>query len=100
MKRASARSPRKNHSPLPRSHMDSIPEVERFRTSTPPAALSDAHRRTLEEESSISPAVVDGRGYWTATRRVQLEGLVRAYQRRVPALVLPTFSPDGETTSL
>jgi Domain of unknown function (DUF3854) len=64
------------------------------------APLSEAHRRMLEEESSISPAVVEGRGYWTATRRAQLEGHVKPYQRRVPALVLPTHSPDGESTSL
>ncbi len=54
----------------------------------------------LEEESSIAPQVIAGRGYWTATRRIQLEGLVKPYQRRVPALVTPTYSPDGITTSL
>jgi len=70
------------------------------RTPTPPPALSDEHRTTLEEESSISRAVVEGRGYWTATRRAQLENLVKPYQRRVAALVVPTYSPDGETTSL
>jgi Domain of unknown function (DUF3854) len=66
----------------------------------PPAPLSEAHERTLLGESNIAGAVVAGRGYWTATRRVQLEGLVKPYQRRVSALVVPTYSPDGETTSL
>jgi hypothetical protein len=54
----------------------------------------------LEVESGISPGVVASRGYWTATKRQELEGLVKTYQRRVPALVVPTYSPDRETTSL
>jgi len=62
--------------------------------------LSDRHRRTLEEESGISPSVAGQRGYWTATRRRELEGLAKPYQRRVPALVVPVYSPDGETTTV
>jgi hypothetical protein len=65
--------------------------------SSPPT-LSPHHERMLLEKSGISAEVVAERGYWTATRRVQLEHLP-GYQRRVPALVLPTYSPDGETTS-
>jgi hypothetical protein len=54
----------------------------------------------LEEESSVSGPIVAGRRYWTATKQLQLQGLVKKYQRRVPALVIPIYSPDGETTSL
>jgi Domain of unknown function (DUF3854) len=80
--------------------MDTISKVEARRTPEPPAPLSETHERALLEESGISAAVVAGRGYWTATRRAQLDGHVKPYQRRVPALVVPTYSPDGETTSL
>jgi hypothetical protein len=64
------------------------------------ATLSPEHCRDHIEASSISAPVAEGRSYWTATRRAQLEGLVKKYQRAVPALVIPTFSPDGVTTSL
>jgi hypothetical protein len=80
--------------------MDNISKVEARRTPNPLAPLSEAHKRTLLEESAISTTVVAGRGYWTATRRQCLVGLVKAYQRRVPALVVPVYSPDGETTTL
>jgi hypothetical protein len=80
--------------------MHTIHEVKPYRTPQAPAPLSEEHRKMLEEGSGISAAVVEGRGYWTGAKRPQLEGLVKAYQRRVPALVLPTHSPDGETTSL
>jgi hypothetical protein len=67
--------------------------------SSPPT-LSPEHRRNHIAASSISDPVAERRGYWTATRRAQLEGLVKKYQRGVPAVVMPTHSPDGLTTSL
>ena len=55
----------------------------------------------LTQESSILPEYVAARGYWTATSRAQLDGLgLKDYQRRVPALVVPTYSPDGISTDL
>jgi uncharacterized protein DUF3854 len=80
-----------------------LAEVGRERTdnlAAPTPPLSVNHLRMLTKESGIYGQIVTQRGYWTATRRSQLEGLVRPYQRRVPALVIPTYSPDGETTSL
>jgi hypothetical protein len=78
--------------------MNSIRHVDPQRTPSPPPPLSTEHRRTLEEGSAISPAIVAGRGYWTATKRAQLEGLFPDWQRRAPALVVPMFSPDGVTS--
>ncbi len=80
--------------------IDNSSEPQRIPNPSRLGPLSDEHRDVLEEKSSISRAVVEERGYWTATRRAQLEDLVKPYQRRVPALVVPTYSPDGETTSL
>jgi len=58
--------------------------------------LSDKHLRTLRDESAISEAVIKARGYWTATEAAELETLDFApAQRRVPALVLPIWTPDG-----
>lgn len=60
--------------------------------------LSPKHRRMLLEESGISPEIADERGYWTATSRSELPEAFKRYQRRAPALVLHTYSSDGETT--
>jgi hypothetical protein len=79
-----------------------LAEVGRERTdnlAVPLPPLSMEHLRMLSRESGISGPIITGRGYWTATRRSQLKGL-KDYQRRVPALVMPTYSPDGITTSL
>ncbi len=68
-----------------------------------PPPLAPRHAQMLTGtgpgESAIAPHIVEGRGYWTATRRAQLAG-VKSYQRRVPALVVPMYSPDGKTTGL
>jgi hypothetical protein len=40
--------------------------------------------------------VVTERGYYTARRGADVPGVFRAYQRK-PGLVVPMFSPDGET---
>ena len=58
--------------------------------------LSDSHRRMLFEESGIDPAVAEERGYYTARRRSEVPGAFKDYQRK-PGLVVPMFSPDGET---
>lgn len=75
----------------------STPRTEDLAPAPP---LSMEHLRMLTRESGISGSIITGRGYWTATKRRDLEGLVKPYQRRAPALVIPTFSPDGQTTSL
>jgi hypothetical protein len=59
--------------------------------------LSDADRRMLFEKSGIDPAVAAERGYYTARRRSEVPEVFKEYQRK-PGLVVPMFSPDGETT--
>ena len=61
-----------------------------------PGTLSDSHRRMLFEESAISPEIAEERGYYTARRRSEVPEAFRDYQRK-PGLVVPMFSPDGET---
>jgi hypothetical protein len=58
--------------------------------------LSDSHRRMLFEESGIDPAVAEERRYYTARRRSEVPEDFKDYQRK-PGLVVPMFSPDGET---
>ncbi len=58
--------------------------------------LSDSHRRMLHDESGISPEVAAERGYYTARRRSEVPQAFKDYQRK-PGLVVPMFSPDGET---
>lgn len=59
--------------------------------------LSSDHTRMLLDESGISPEIAAERGYRTVRRRAELSEY-KAYQRRVPALLVPVYSPDGETT--
>ena len=59
--------------------------------------LSDDHRRMLEVESSISPEYIAGRGYYTASRPADVPGVFAVKQRR-SGLVIPTYSPSGETS--
>jgi putative DNA primase/helicase len=80
-----------------------LPENERQHTPwpSPPAKLLEAHRQEIEDGSGVSPAVRAVRGYYSVTRRAELEGTsLKDYQRRAPALVAPMYSPDGVTTSL
>jgi hypothetical protein len=68
-------------------------------TSYPNSArrtLSASHRRMLFEESGISPDVAEERGYYTARSRSEVPEAFKNYQRK-PGLVVPMFSPDGET---
>lgn len=71
------------------------------RSQAPPAHLLEEHRREIEDSSSVSPEIRAGRGYYSVTRRAQLEGTpLKNYQRRAPAWVAPMYSPDGRTRSL
>jgi ribosomal protein S19E (S16A) len=58
--------------------------------------LSDSHRRMLFAESGVSPEVAGERGYYTARRGSEVPEVFSKYQRR-PGLVVPMYSPDGET---
>jgi hypothetical protein len=58
--------------------------------------LSDAHQTMLYDESGIDPAVAAERGYYTARRRAEVPEAFKDYQRK-RGLVVPMFSPDGET---
>lgn len=65
--------------------------------AAPPAPLAAHHRRMLEAESGIAPAVIAARGYWTATTKRALQDVgFTPVQRRVPALVLPIHGVDGQ----
>jgi hypothetical protein len=50
----------------------------------------------LYDESGIDPGVARERGYYTARRRSEVPESFKNYQRR-GGLVVPMFSPDGET---
>jgi len=52
----------------------------------------------LYDESGISPDVAAERGYYTAKRRPEVPEAFKPYQRK-PGLVVPMYSPDGETVS-
>lgn len=60
--------------------------------------LSPEHKRMLYEESAISHEVVDARGYYTAASRTAIPDVFPKRQRKL-GLVIPLFSPDGETVS-
>jgi hypothetical protein len=61
------------------------------------ATLSPEHRRNHIEASSISDAVAEARGYWTARRIADVPDVFPKYQRR-RGLVIPTYSPSGATS--
>jgi Domain of unknown function (DUF3854) len=62
-----------------------------------PNRLSDNHSKMLFDESGIAPEIIAERGYYTARRRSEVPGAFADYQRRL-GLVVPMFSPDGEST--
>ncbi len=67
------------------------------RTATPSKALvSPEHARMLFEESAISPAVAEARGYRTVRSRSEVPDAFKDYQRRL-GLLIPTLSPSGRT---
>src|SRR4051794_23472907 len=60
--------------------------------------LSDEHRHMLSQESSISDRVIEERGYRTLLTKA--EARQRGFsplQARVPALLLPLWTVDGES---
>lgn len=60
--------------------------------------LSDSHRRMLEEASAIRPEVIAARGCFTEADKRNLERIGHAKANgRVPCLVVPLHSADGET---
>ncbi len=59
------------------------------------AALSAKHRHMLEVESSIAPAVIAARGYYTETRPAALAALGFADYQCRPGLVIPEWTTAG-----
>jgi hypothetical protein len=59
--------------------------------------LSDSHRRMLFEESGIAEEVATARGYRTIRRRSEVPNVFANWQRRL-GLLVPTYSPDRETS--
>ena len=58
--------------------------------------LSVVHRETLAVGSGIAPEVIEGRGYRTVERKVELKDLGFAQsQQNVPALLIPVLGVDG-----
>src|SRR5215213_7466609 len=58
----------------------------------------DNRWRVITEESAIDPAVALERGYYLEKRKKGLERLgFKRSQQRVPAQVIPRFSPSGES---
>jgi hypothetical protein len=59
--------------------------------------LCPSHYQMLTEGSGIIEAVIDTRGYFTATKKTQLKALgFTTSQIRVPALVIPVHNVHGE----
>ena len=63
-----------------------------------PTRLSENHQRELFEDSDISPDVAQERSYRTVSRSSELLCGFKGYQRG-QGLHIPTYSPDGMTTS-
>ena len=61
-----------------------------------PRTLSDAHREMLTA-SSISESATAARGYRTIRHRSEAPGEFAGWQRRL-GLLVPTYSPDGQTS--
>jgi hypothetical protein len=62
--------------------------------------IHDRHLRMLRHESAISDAVIEDRGYWTATTKTQLKELgFSDSQRRVPSLVIPIYNVHSEVAA-
>jgi hypothetical protein len=60
-------------------------------------SLSPGHRNALEHGSSISPEVIEERGYRTVTVRAKMRRLgFSDTQARVPTLLIPVWSVTGE----
>ena len=60
-------------------------------------ALLPEHLAMLREASGLSDEVIAERGYWSATKFVEVRRLgFSERQRNVPALVIPLWNVDGE----
>jgi P4 family phage/plasmid primase-like protien len=60
-------------------------------------ALDERHYLELTEGSGISPEIVEGRGYFTVRLAEEAAALgFSEWQRKVPALGVPMYTPDGE----
>ena len=72
--------------------------IHNLSTTIQERKLSDRHRKMLEQESRISPEVIEARGYWTAETVAALEGVprIKPNQYHAPALVLPIHGVDGK----
>jgi len=80
----------------PAPSLDSSVKTRSHRTLERRQMLSEHHSAMLQA-SAISDDVIAQRGYFTATRKVQLGDLGFATsQQLVPALVIPVFAPHGE----
>jgi len=83
----------------PRSDLGGIDaaQAQNPESSSP---LYERHLKMLRDESGISDAVIQSRGYWTASRKSELRNLgFTDPQRRVPALVIPIHNVHGEISS-
>jgi hypothetical protein len=59
--------------------------------------LSDAHRKMLEQESAITPEVINARDYFTATtERQMLERGFSEDQISIGSLVIPVYNTRGD----
>lgn len=73
---------------------------DRRAASAVPRSLLDHHRRMLEIETGMDHDVMSERGYFSATKKVQLKDLgFPPSQQLVPSLVIPIHGVDGEVTT-
>lgn len=72
--------------------------ITKITTADTERFLSERHHKMLEEESHISPEVIEARSYWTAQTIDELaaEPGIKENQYHVPALVLPIYGVDGQ----
>src|SRR5215216_7763726 len=80
------------------------PQQHSSQNSPPDNLLAELRRRLdyrwreITEESAIDPAVALERGYYLEERKRGLERLgFKRSQQRTPAIVIPRFSPSGES---
>ena len=61
-------------------------------------SLSAEHRKVLERDSSITPGIIEQRGYWTAKSVQELVnlGFFGVTKEQLPSLVIPILGVDGD----
>lgn len=82
---------------------DTTTETAQTDGQPPERILLPHHRLTLEEGSGIHPDVIAERGYWSAEKWQDLDGLVfrstqKARPENYPALMIPQYDPAGALT--